>query len=131
MYMTMKTCRVRFGSSFYQTIQPSRSPHISLKNSTDQLRPELTLTSADDGERSVATGGQEERALLHRNSPREVVKACHWLVLTVGDRVVVLVRHGERIDDVQADWIASAERPFDPPLTEQGALQAFRTGEVT
>jgi broad specificity phosphatase PhoE len=41
---------------------------------------------------------------------------------------VWLVRHGERVDDVVADWVATAARPFDPPLTEVGATQAFKTG---
>jgi broad specificity phosphatase PhoE len=46
----------------------------------------------------------------------------------VGGRTVWLVRHGERVDDVVADWVATAARPFDPPLTEVGATQAFKTG---
>ena len=39
-----------------------------------------------------------------------------------------LVRHGERVDDVAADWALTAARAFDPPLTETGATQAFKTG---
>jgi broad specificity phosphatase PhoE len=43
-------------------------------------------------------------------------------------RSVVVVRHGERLDYVMRDngqnWIPTADRPWDPPLTEQGHEQA-------
>ena len=48
-------------------------------------------------------------------------------------RLLFIVRHGERQDEVEEDWEATAqktgERIFDPPLTETGNLQAVRTGE--
>lgn len=48
-------------------------------------------------------------------------------------RLLYLVRHGERIDEVASDWEEIAqntgERIFDPPLTERGQLQAIQTGE--
>lgn len=44
------------------------------------------------------------------------------------DSIVYLVRHGERIDQIDPTWIESAERPFDPPLTDLGILQARRSG---
>ena len=46
--------------------------------------------------------------------------------------VIVVARHGERKDYVIRDsgqnWVASAERPFDPPLTEHGLEQAAKLG---
>eukprot|EP00736_Rhodelphis_marinus_P014178 Rmarinus@m.27279 len=42
---------------------------------------------------------------------------------------VILVRHGERIDDVSESWSLSAERPFDPPLTTNGIKQADLTAK--
>lgn len=46
--------------------------------------------------------------------------------------VVVVVRHGERLDYVMRDagqnWIPTAERPWDPPLTERGHQQANALG---
>jgi len=48
-------------------------------------------------------------------------------------RCVVVVRHGERQDYVTRDaggnWIASAKRPWDPPLTEHGKVQATTVGK--
>lgn len=42
---------------------------------------------------------------------------------------VWIVRHGERVDVVNPDWLVTAERPHDPPLTEFGCAQAAATGE--
>jgi broad specificity phosphatase PhoE len=53
--------------------------------------------------------------------------------------VIVVARHGERLDyyvrdnpDVasgQTNWVASASRPFDPPLTIRGHEQALKLGQ--
>lgn len=46
---------------------------------------------------------------------------------------IVVARHGERWDYLQRDagnnWIATAERPWDPPLSPNGLKQARRLGE--
>ena len=39
-----------------------------------------------------------------------------------------IVRHGERTDQVDPEWLETAVRPFDPPLTLKGCEQAFCTG---
>lgn len=44
-------------------------------------------------------------------------------------RTLYLVRHGERRDDVDPAWAATAERPHDPPLTDEGRRQARLTGD--
>lgn len=41
---------------------------------------------------------------------------------------LLIVRHGERLDYVQRDWIPGAKRPWDPPLTETGHGQARKAG---
>ncbi|KAJ3160899.1 hypothetical protein HDU86_008261 [Geranomyces michiganensis] len=41
---------------------------------------------------------------------------------------VYLVRHGERIDQVDPSWAETAKHPFDPPLTDLGIEQGKRTG---
>ncbi|XP_043693897.1 uncharacterized protein LOC122644584 [Telopea speciosissima] len=41
---------------------------------------------------------------------------------------VVVLRHGDRIDDVDPLWTVSAPRPWDPYLTEGGRTRAFSTG---
>jgi len=40
-----------------------------------------------------------------------------------------IVRHGERIDDVDHQWVETTARPFDPPLTKKGEEQALKTGQ--
>eukprot|EP01062_Namystynia_karyoxenos_P038080 TRINITY_DN27679_c0_g1_i1.p1 TRINITY_DN27679_c0_g1~~TRINITY_DN27679_c0_g1_i1.p1 ORF type:complete len:392 (+),score=98.76 TRINITY_DN27679_c0_g1_i1:92-1267(+) len=41
---------------------------------------------------------------------------------------VFTVRHGERLDEVDAGWTAGADRPYDPPLTEAGVATARALG---
>jgi hypothetical protein len=48
----------------------------------------------------------------------------------VGDRRVWVMRHGHRQDEADPTWTVSSERPYDPPLSEEGRLQAFETGKV-
>lgn len=40
-----------------------------------------------------------------------------------------VMRHGERMDNYDPQWADSAPRPWDPPLTDEGKLQAWRTGQ--
>ncbi|KAI4370340.1 hypothetical protein MLD38_018703 [Melastoma candidum] len=41
---------------------------------------------------------------------------------------VIVMRHGDRIDNFEPMWSANAERPWDPPLVEEGRMRAFCTG---
>ncbi|KAI3918739.1 hypothetical protein MKX01_042059 [Papaver californicum] len=41
---------------------------------------------------------------------------------------IVVMRHGDRIDNIEPLWISTAKRPFDPPLAEPGKVRAFCTG---
>eukprot|EP00193_Tetraselmis_chui_P012406 CAMPEP_0177783052 /NCGR_PEP_ID=MMETSP0491_2-20121128/18863_1 /TAXON_ID=63592 /ORGANISM="Tetraselmis chuii, Strain PLY429" /LENGTH=268 /DNA_ID=CAMNT_0019303529 /DNA_START=109 /DNA_END=911 /DNA_ORIENTATION=+ len=41
---------------------------------------------------------------------------------------LLIVRHGERFDYVNRDWIPTSNRPWDPPLTETGKSQALQAG---
>ncbi|XP_058104381.1 uncharacterized protein LOC131248229 [Magnolia sinica] len=42
---------------------------------------------------------------------------------------VVVMRHGDRIDNCEPMWISTAPRPWDPPLTEAGKIRAWCTGK--
>ncbi|XP_051129243.1 uncharacterized protein LOC127250127 [Andrographis paniculata] len=42
---------------------------------------------------------------------------------------VIVMRHGDRLDNSSPLWAASALRPWDPPLDDNGKVRAFRTGE--
>lgn len=41
---------------------------------------------------------------------------------------VVVMRHGDRFDNFDRTWAATAARPWDPPLSEPGRKRAFETG---
>ncbi|KAM3733260.1 hypothetical protein ACB098_11G121800 [Castanea mollissima] len=41
---------------------------------------------------------------------------------------VVVMRHGDRKDNFEPLWVTTAERPWDPPLVEEGRVRAFCTG---
>ncbi|GAV72136.1 His_Phos_1 domain-containing protein [Cephalotus follicularis] len=41
---------------------------------------------------------------------------------------VIVMRHGDRIDNSEPLWVSTAERPWDPPLAEAGRVRAFCTG---
>lgn len=45
------------------------------------------------------------------------------------DRTIWLVRHGNRKDFVEPEWVASAARPHDPPLSADGVTQAQDVGK--
>ncbi|KAE9611229.1 hypothetical protein Lal_00012006 [Lupinus albus] len=41
---------------------------------------------------------------------------------------VIVMRHGDRIDNIEPLWVSTATRPWDPPLVEAGRVRAFVTG---
>jgi hypothetical protein len=41
---------------------------------------------------------------------------------------VVVMRHGDRMDNFEPLWVTTAARPWDPPLVEAGLVRAFCTG---
>ncbi|XAR63241.1 hypothetical protein NMG60_11023116 [Bertholletia excelsa] len=41
---------------------------------------------------------------------------------------VVVMRHGDRLDNVDLTWAKKAARPWDPPLVKDGKVRAFFTG---
>ena len=41
---------------------------------------------------------------------------------------VVVMRHGDRLDNCEPLWLSTAARPWDPPLAAPGKVRAFCTG---
>ncbi|CAJ2669922.1 unnamed protein product [Trifolium pratense] len=41
---------------------------------------------------------------------------------------VVIMRHGERLDNIDPSWASTALRPWDPPLAQPGHIRAFQMG---
>uniref|UniRef100_A0A7N0UQ74 Phosphoglycerate mutase family protein n=1 Tax=Kalanchoe fedtschenkoi TaxID=63787 RepID=A0A7N0UQ74_KALFE len=41
---------------------------------------------------------------------------------------VIVMRHGDRLDNFEPLWTSTAKRPWDPPLVEAGKTRAFCTG---
>ncbi|MBE9129552.1 MULTISPECIES: histidine phosphatase family protein [unclassified Coleofasciculus] len=44
-------------------------------------------------------------------------------------QTVWIARHGNRLDFVHPQWFNTAERPYDPPLSEDGIVQAKELGQ--
>src|SRR4028118_1914572 len=44
-------------------------------------------------------------------------------------QTVWIARHGNRLDFVNPEWFNTAERPYDPPLSEDGFIQAKQLGQ--
>ncbi|KAI6706522.1 hypothetical protein NL676_009484 [Syzygium grande] len=42
---------------------------------------------------------------------------------------VVVMRHGDRLDNIEKSWPSRAPRPWDPPLAEEGRARALETGK--
>ncbi|KAK2360318.1 Phosphoglycerate mutase family protein [Trifolium repens] len=42
---------------------------------------------------------------------------------------VVIMRHGERLDNIEPSWASTASRPWDPPLAQAGRIRAFQMGQ--
>ena len=45
------------------------------------------------------------------------------------NQTVWIARHGNRLDFVNPEWFNTAELPYDPPLSEDGIMQAQQLGE--
>jgi broad specificity phosphatase PhoE len=44
-------------------------------------------------------------------------------------QTVWIARHGNRLDFVNPEWFNTAKRPYDPPLSEDGFVQAKQLGQ--
>ncbi len=44
-------------------------------------------------------------------------------------QIVWIARHGNRLDFVHPEWFNTAERPYDPPLSDDGVVQAKQLGQ--
>ncbi len=44
-------------------------------------------------------------------------------------QIVWIARHGNRIDFVNPEWFNTAERRYDPPLSDDGVVQAYQLGQ--
>jgi len=44
-------------------------------------------------------------------------------------RVIWIMRHGMRQDNIDPNWAKTAKNPDDPPLAQEGRLQAIETGK--
>ncbi len=71
--------------------------------------------------------------LLHRIAPLAVLHLAKSLPHPckvwprMGKQLLTVIRHGKRLDEVEAFWRVTAERPWDPPLWTEG-LVAVRVG---
>ena len=45
------------------------------------------------------------------------------------NRTIWIARHGNRFDFVNPEWFNTAERRYDPPLSEDGLIQTYKIGK--
>ncbi len=45
------------------------------------------------------------------------------------NQTIWIARHGNRLDFVNPEWFNTAERPYDPPLSKDGIIQAQELGQ--
>ena len=45
------------------------------------------------------------------------------------NQTIWIARHGNRLDFVNPEWFNTAERPYDPPLSPDGIVQAQELGQ--
>lgn len=58
--------------------------------------------------------------------------ACHGPKTDLSEsppQSLFVIRHGERLDSVDYSWRYKADRPYDPPITEEGVEQAKEAGK--
>src|SRR5687767_485984 len=90
------------------------------------------------------------RSALRHHSPQRYRKSfasAHylsfsWIVMSTGSTeaqvfellkeprvagTAYIIRHGERIDQIDPTWASTSKYPFDPPLTDLGIRQARKT----
>ncbi|XP_057978852.1 uncharacterized protein LOC131165250 [Malania oleifera] len=52
---------------------------------------------------------------------------CHRDIPRRFEQNVIVMRHGDRLDNFEPLWASTAARPWDPPLVDAGLVRAFRT----
>ncbi|XP_010258828.1 PREDICTED: uncharacterized protein LOC104598455 isoform X2 [Nelumbo nucifera] len=72
--------------------------------------------------RRLALALKRSASLMHQSS--ESIDHAHQRFR----QNVIVMRHGDRIDNAEPLWVTTAVRPWDPPLTEAGKVRAFCTG---
>jgi broad specificity phosphatase PhoE len=100
---------------FSHPIVPS-SPSSPPVNSSPTEPPEK-----QDNKDEEAVGGKES----DEQQLEEAVAPCGPPFTS---SCLIVMRHGQRLDDIMEDWETSTSRPWDPPLTTHGYKQARETG---
>lgn len=57
---------------------------------------------------------------------KRIIRNCSLVFMS---QIVWIARHGNRLDFVCPEWFNTAERPYDPPLSDDGIIQAQELGE--
>ncbi|XP_007052244.2 PREDICTED: uncharacterized protein LOC18614423 [Theobroma cacao] len=73
---------------------------------------------------------RDRQPLIRRESLILKATAMDSSVTKTYHQNVVVMRHGDRMDNFDPTWVVTAERPWDPPLIHDGLVRAFRTGRA-
>ncbi|KAG9452261.1 hypothetical protein H6P81_005165 [Aristolochia fimbriata] len=75
---------------------------------------------------ATRTGFSKKEAFRFRGGSSIMAGQCepsHFL------QHVIVMRHGDRMDNVEPLWVSTADRPWDPPLADAGKVRAWCTGK--
>lgn len=99
-----------FSTDFLQT--PDAHHRIDVERNAVALAPR-TFTNRERGRQWKMSSSSSSSQTLERSNVQNVI----------------VMRHGDRLDNFEPLWVASAKRPWDPPLTEVGKIRAWNTGK--
>eukprot|EP00271_Cylindrocystis_brebissonii_P008533 TRINITY_DN2290_c1_g1_i2.p1 TRINITY_DN2290_c1_g1~~TRINITY_DN2290_c1_g1_i2.p1 ORF type:complete len:510 (-),score=98.83 TRINITY_DN2290_c1_g1_i2:335-1864(-) len=119
----------------YNTSPPSSSkgpfeiPRVATSRPMDM--GQRSSASTDAG-RSMARNNSFDSTAATFGSPRLSVSGLESPFsgngVVVRMQTMIAMRHAERLDEVDQSWCATAQRPWDPPITSKGREMAFEAG---
>ena len=92
-------------------------PFASSSPSSPPVEPSSPVKQADKNKQETAAGTEPEDGEDEGPCEPPFRSSC-----------LVVMRHGQRLDDIMDDWETSTCRPWDPPLTPHGHKQARQAG---
>eukprot|EP01025_Chloroclados_australasicus_P013639 TRINITY_DN16414_c0_g1_i1.p1 TRINITY_DN16414_c0_g1~~TRINITY_DN16414_c0_g1_i1.p1 ORF type:complete len:325 (+),score=12.77 TRINITY_DN16414_c0_g1_i1:72-1046(+) len=93
----------------------------------------LLLEGQTNPETSYSAGAQKSSSYVNtdlapsapaQDSNRTSNNQHQFLGDSFGSQTVVVMRHAERLDEIEPAWSDEALRPWDPPITQHGVQQA-------
>eukprot|EP00245_Coleochaete_scutata_P010395 TRINITY_DN362_c0_g1_i1.p1 TRINITY_DN362_c0_g1~~TRINITY_DN362_c0_g1_i1.p1 ORF type:complete len:321 (-),score=42.50 TRINITY_DN362_c0_g1_i1:96-1058(-) len=92
---------------------------------------ELRWPAQSESNTLASTAGSFDSTAAHVGSPRPAAGMADTPLSAPSSSTLqslIVMRHAERLDEVDATWATTTDRPWDPPLSERGRMQAWELG---